>query len=155
MTEPEAFEGQFSRRFFHAPATLNPCGQRLRVLVIDDDRDTADSLTTVLGLFGHEAFTAYSGWTGLGLARSLRPDVILCDLAMPGMDGFTLVEQLHDDPDLGNTTFIAASGYGTNSDLARAHLAGFHLHLLKPLDLDRLRDILAECARRRSLRQRG
>jgi CheY-like chemotaxis protein len=154
FVQPESFEGHWHPRLFDACAGI-PAGaprRTLRVVVIDDDRDNADSLATVLRLFGYEAHTAYSGQAGIEAALAVLPDAVLCDLAMPGMDGYTVVQSLRDDPALSGTTFIAESGYGSDGDCARAQSAGFHLHLLKPLDLQRLHEILTECAQRHGLR---
>jgi two-component system, OmpR family, response regulator len=110
----------------------------LRVLIVDDNRDAADTLATLLKLEGFEASAAYSGWSALEAARANVPDCIIADLAMPGMNGFELAHQIRADPRFKRVRLIAHSSFG-DDDLAReADRAGFHFRLTKasdPLDL--------------------
>jgi PAS domain S-box-containing protein len=122
-----------------------PTGER-RVLVIDDNRDSADSATTILRLLGHQAETAYDGRQALEVARRFPADVILLDLAMPGMDGFETLRQLRALPGMGRAFAIAMTGYGTSDDKRRTVEAGFDAHLTKPVELEALVGLLAERA---------
>jgi CheY-like chemotaxis protein len=110
-----------------------------RVLLIDDDRDTVVSLTQLLQYFGHQIEVAYDGVEGVAKAASFQPDVILCDIGMPGeLNGLDVAETLRARKDMSNLTLVALTGYGSDSDVARCRDAGFAFHLLKPVDGIRL-----------------
>lgn len=110
-----------------------------RVLLIDDDRDTVVSLTQLLQYFGHSIEVAFDGREGLAKAAVFRPDVVLCDLGMPGkVNGLVVAESLSARTDLPQMTLVALTGYGSDSDVARCREAGFAYHLLKPVDGIRL-----------------
>jgi PAS domain S-box-containing protein len=119
-------------------------GLPLRILVIEDNRDAADSLKEALELNGHRVETANTGPEGLAKARAICPDVVICDLALPGIDGFEVARRIRADPVLGRTPLVALSGYVGEEDLARSKQAGFDRHLAKPPDLDMLERTLAE-----------
>jgi CheY-like chemotaxis protein len=106
-----------------------------RVLLIDDDRDTVVSLTQLLEYFGHRIEVAYDGLEGIQKATSFHPDVVLCDIGMPGeINGLGVAERLKSVGELSNLTLVALTGYGSDSDIARCREAGFAYHLLKPVD---------------------
>lgn len=113
-----------------------------RLLVIDDNRDAADSLALLLRSMGHEARACYDGAAGLEEARRMRPDVVFLDLVLPGLDGFEVARQLRADPRLARTLIVGLSGFGADDDRARALAAGFDHHLVKPLDLDFVKSLL-------------
>ncbi len=117
---------------------------RRRVLLIEDVRDSADTLSDILRLNGHEVAVAYSGPDGIARAREFRPDVVLCDIGLPGMDGYAVARALRADEALREPRLVALSGYALPEDLQRAARAGFDRHLAKPPDLDALEAILAE-----------
>ena len=106
-----------------------------RVLVIEDNVDSAQTLKEALELNGHRVEVAYTGLEGLQKAHASRPDVVLCDIGLPGMNGFELAKAMRADPDLGSATLIALSGYALPEDVDQARAAGFDLHLAKPPDL--------------------
>jgi PAS domain S-box-containing protein len=118
-------------------------GGGLRILVIEDNRDTADSLQELLTLIGHQVEVAYAGPAGLELASRFRPDVVLCDIGLPGLDGFEVARALRRDPAARDAYLVAQSGYGQEEDRRRARAAGFDLHLRKPVGLAELQRILA------------
>ena len=89
------------------------------VLVVDDNRDSADMLAIVLRHHGHNVQVAYSGPTALEVAREQRPSVILLDLGMPSMDGYTVARHLRDQPETKNALIVAVTGYGLAGDRAR------------------------------------
>ena len=120
----------------------------LRVLVIDDNRDSADSATDVLRLLGNHVETAYDGRTGIAKAARLRPHVILLDLAMPGMDGFEARRALRDQPGSSQAFLVAMTGFGNEEDKRRTRDAGFDAHLIKPVELDALVALLNEARTR-------
>jgi CheY-like chemotaxis protein len=120
----------------------------LRVLVVDDNHDGADSLLLVLQAYGHEARAAYDGESGLKLAREFRPDVVLLDLGMPGLDGYEVARRLRHDEGLHDALLVAVTGWGEEEARRRSAEAGFDLHLLKPADLGQLQRLLAEAGGR-------
>ncbi len=121
-----------------------PEGQRLKILVVEDNRDAAESTRLLLKLAGHEARAAYSGPEGLNIARTFQPDVILCDIGLPdGMSGYDFARHVRQDPELAASYIVALTGYGRDEDQRQAHEAGFDLHLTKPVDFDILRRALA------------
>ena len=105
-----------------------------RVLVVDDNVDAADSLATMLGLFGHSVRTVYSGADALALAKDFRPSVVFCDIGMPGMTGYEVAQSFRADATLAPTRLVAVTGWGSEDDRRRALEAGFDLHLVKPVD---------------------
>jgi PAS domain S-box-containing protein len=112
-----------------------PAARSLRVLVVEDSRDAAESLRMLLELSGYHVAVAYAGPTGLETARTFRPDVVLCDIGLPGgMDGYAVARALRDDPELFGVALIALSGYGREEDQRQARRAGFDRHLTKPMD---------------------
>ncbi len=117
---------------------------RHRVLVVDDNRDAAQSAATLLKLAGHDVRTAFTGAAGLEVAREFRPGVILCDIGLPGgMSGYDVARAVRQDAALSSTYLIAVTGYGREEDHRDAAAAGFALHLTKPVDCERLYDVLA------------
>lgn len=124
----------------------------LRVLVIDDNRDSADSATDVLRLLGNHVETAYDGEGGIALANRLRPHVILLDLAMPGMDGFEARRRLREQSGADGAFLVAMTGFGNEEDKRRTRAAGFDAHLTKPVELDALVALLNEARDRAGAR---
>jgi CheY-like chemotaxis protein len=127
----------------------------LRVLVIDDNRDSADSATDVLRLLGNQVESAYDGEAGLSVARRLRPHMILLDLAMPGMDGYEVRRRLRAEPHSENALLVAMTGFGNEQDKRRTQEAGFDGHLTKPVELDALVSLLNEARTRAGLPTAG
>ncbi len=126
-----------------------PPAVRRRILVIEDDADAAESLRDALEMDGHEVAVAHNGPDGLASARAALPDVLLCDLGLPGMDGFAVARAFRADEALQAVFLIALSGYGRPDDLDRAAHAGFDRHLLKPPDFDALEALLRTLGRER------
>jgi two-component system CheB/CheR fusion protein len=114
-----------------------------RVMVVDDNRDGAESLAMLLRFWGHEPELAHDGPSAVELAEAARPDVVLLDIGLPGMDGYQVARRLRDrlDP---RTMLVALTGYGQDEDRRRAREAGFDHHLIKPVDMDALRALLAD-----------
>lgn len=118
-------------------------GDPLRVLIVEDNRDAADSLRMVLELTGHKAEVAYTGHQAIEKAKKIRPAVVLCDLGLPGgMSGYDVARALRQDPQTANIRLLAISGYGQPEDRERARDAGFDLHLTKPVTPEDLQRIL-------------
>jgi CheY-like chemotaxis protein len=117
-------------------------GKPLRILVVEDHRDTADSLRLLLELYGYEVAVAYSGEDGVKAAEQYRPDVVLCDIGLPGLDGYRVARRLRDNPTTARARLIAVTAYGQDEDRRRSHEAGFQHHLVKPMDPDALLRLL-------------
>jgi len=113
-----------------------------RVLVVDDNHDSADSLGLLLQLTGHEVRTAYDGPTALEAARSYRPEVAVVDLGLPRMDGCELARRLRQQPGWDAVLLVALTGYGTDEDRRRTREAGFDNHLVKPVEFEALQRLL-------------
>jgi two-component system CheB/CheR fusion protein len=114
------------------------------VLVIEDDHDAGQALVEVLELEGHRVALAGDGQSGIAMARALKPDVVLCDIGLPDLDGFKVARVLRDDASLTTTRLVALSGYGRAEDRFRSREAGFDLHLTKPPSLEALQEALRE-----------
>jgi PAS domain S-box-containing protein len=117
---------------------------RRRILVVDDNRDAADSLCALVKFWGHECWCAYDGASALPLADLHAPDVVLLDIGLPGMDGYEVAARLREHAALHGTILIALTGYGQPEDRERTRRAGFSHHLLKPVDTDALREMLGK-----------
>jgi two-component system, sensor histidine kinase len=107
----------------------------LRVLVVEDDRDAAESLRALLVLSGHQVMVAHSSQQGMEAARTLEPHVVLCDIGLPGEDGYVVGTMLRQSRH-GTARLIAVTGRGGPRDRLRALAAGFDEHLVKPVDPD-------------------
>ncbi len=119
----------------------NDSSSRLRVLVVDANADSADSWAILLGLWGYETRVAYTGPNGLDVARIYHPDVVLSEIALPGMDGYLLAQHLR--AELRQVELIAVTGYGREVDRSRAQEAGFSHHFVKPADAGEVHVALA------------
>ena len=129
---------------FVRPAKRMPAGG-LRILVIEDNEDAAETLGELLALDGHEVELAFEGPTGIERAQRLRPQVVISDLGLPGdVDGYALARALRADPSMPEAYLIALSGYTDERARQRSREAGFDVHLAKPLDIRRLEQILSE-----------
>jgi len=117
-------------------------GNQRRILVIEDDVDVADGLQAALEIDGHAVEVAKNGSDGLSRARDFQPEVVLCDIGLPGMNGYDVARAFRADPDLRATVLVALSGYAQAEDIERARGAGFDRHLAKPASIDNLKRIL-------------
>jgi PAS domain S-box-containing protein len=115
----------------------------LRVLIIEDNVDAANSLSEVLGLGHHQVAVAYNGPEGIAKAREFQPEIVLCDIGLPGMDGYQVARAFRADTRLREVYLVALTGYALPEDLQEAQQAGFHRHLAKPPSLDNLEALLA------------
>jgi len=116
----------------------------LRILVVDDNEDAADSAAMLLQLSGHDVRVAYSGTTALETAFAGQPHAVLLDLALPRMDGYEVARRLRQIPGLENVLLVAVSGYGREADRQRSSEAGFDAHLLKPVHPATVEALLGE-----------
>ncbi len=120
-----------------------PTKPSLRVLVVDDNVDTVTTLALLVQESGHEVRTAYDGSAVLEAALDYRPNVVLLDIGLPGLNGFEVAKRLRQQPALQNAVLVAMTGYGRDSDRQRSQEAGFDHHLVKPGDFGKVLDILA------------
>lgn len=115
-----------------------------RILVIEDNLDSAHAMGMVLRIQGHDVTLAFTGAEGLEKARELRPEVILCDIGLPGLDGYEIARAVRCDESIATTFLVALTGYASPQDVRQATEAGFDVHLAKPLSFDRLGRIFDE-----------
>jgi len=115
----------------------------LRVLVVDDMADAAESLAEVLAAWGCQTRTALGGQAGLETARAFAPDAVLMDIGMPGMDGYETARRLREETRGKGLLLVALSGYGQDQDRQKSREAGFDAHLVKPVDYGQLQRLLA------------
>ena len=114
----------------------------MRVLVVDDEIDTAETLAEVLETMGHVVRTAPDGVHALAAAADFAPEVVLLDLGLPGMDGFEVARRLRAQPTSSSMRLIAVTGYGQDLDRKNTERAGFDAHMVKPLKLAALEQLL-------------
>lgn len=114
----------------------------LRILVIEDNPDAAESLRDMLELNGHTVETALNGQDGLNTVGAFRPEVVLCDIGLPGMDGYQVAAALRQMPEACRTILVAITGYGREEDRQRSQESGFDLHLTKPVNFAELNRLL-------------
>jgi PAS domain S-box-containing protein len=131
-----------------APSTAGPENSALprsshRILIVDDNRDGADSLRVILQLMGNDARTAYDGQAGVELAGQFRPDVVLLDIGLPKLNGYEACRRIREQAWGKNVVLIAVTGWGQDEDRRRSHAAGFDHHMVKPVDPDGLMKLLA------------
>jgi signal transduction histidine kinase/ActR/RegA family two-component response regulator len=119
-----------------------PDDDAMRVLIVDDNTDSARTLALMVELLGMQHRVAHDGPTALSLARAFKPDVGLLDIGMPGMDGYELARALHDDPQHAGMVLIAITGWSRAQDQKQARAAGFADHFRKPADIVRLSALL-------------
>lgn len=130
------------------PPEAAPSPAKLRILVVDDHADVAESLAWLLELQGHTVETADCGLKGIEKARAFRPRVILLDIGLPDISGYEVARRLRELPDTRQIFLIAVSGYGQPEDLKQSKSAGFNHHLLKHVDISDLSALLATVAAR-------
>ncbi len=121
-----------------------PASKGRRVLVVDDNRDLAESLAMVLRLWGHEVHVAYDGRAALEAAQRHAPEVVFLDIGLPHLDGFEVARRLRQRPELKAARLVAITGYGREEDRRRSREAGFDLHLTKPVDPTDLQPLLTD-----------
>jgi signal transduction histidine kinase len=128
-------------------ASAPGAGGPLRVLVVDDNADAADSLVALLEVLGHAAIVAHDGVDGLQAARTFLPDLVFLDIGLPGMSGYEVAREIRRTPALQRVLLIALTGWGSQSDQEQSHEAGFDQHLTKPVSLEALEQALAAASR--------
>jgi CheY-like chemotaxis protein/two-component sensor histidine kinase len=117
---------------------------RRRILVVEDNVDSARTLGMLLEIMGHEVRVAHDGESALEAAPGFAPQVVLCDIGLPGMDGYEVARRLRALPGLRGAVLVAQTGWGQEEDRRRAASAGYDHHLVKPIDPDALNELLAQ-----------
>jgi PAS domain S-box-containing protein len=125
------------------PAAEQRAGHGRRVLVVDDNADSAESMCLLLELWGHQARVARDADQALALALEMRPDLVLLDIGLPVVNGFEVARRMRARPELARTTLVAMTGYGHEDDRQRSREAGFVAHLVKPVATAELQGVLA------------
>jgi CheY-like chemotaxis protein len=118
------------------------------ILIVDDNQDAADSLGALLGLMGNEVHIAYDGEQALEMAAALEPRVVLMDIGLPKLNGYEAARRMRALPGLRDALIVALTGWGQGEDRRRSREAGFDHHLVKPVALDDLQNVLAQPAGR-------
>jgi PAS domain S-box-containing protein len=129
-----------------APAARASTERPMRVLVVDDQPDVADSVAMLIETFGHSARAVYDGAEALAIIQKDMPDVLFADIGMPGMTGYELAERVRANPLLSGVRLVALTGYGRKEDRSRVIEAGFDLHIMKPVTDIELHSALAKVA---------
>lgn len=124
------------------PGRPSATRKKSRILVVDDNEDVAILTARLLGMSGYEVQTAFDGLKAVDLARAFRPEVILLDIGLPGLNGYEVASVLKGDESCRGATFVALTGYGEESAVLRSKRAGFHHHLTKPIDFSVLAEII-------------
>jgi len=142
----QAFDGEAvaARSTTTSPAGADLPTAARRILIVDDNRDAADSLAAMLRLRGHATHVAYDGRGALETAHTRAIDVVLLDIDLPDMDGYEIARRLRLEQSGNASRFIAITGFGTDDDRERSRAAGFVEHLVKPIDHDRLLQLLRD-----------
>lgn len=120
-----------------------PSDLPLRVLIVDDNLDTAGSLALLLRMWGHEVRTTHDGLSALEAAAQFHPDAVVLDIGLPVLDGFEVASRLRAQPEFARTLIVGSSGYSRESDRRRAAEVGINLYFVKPFDPWRLESILS------------
>jgi PAS domain S-box-containing protein len=142
---PAAPQSRSQERTAQAPVQSD---HPLRVLVVDDNVDAAETLRLLLTMSGHDIDTAHSGETALQTANDFRPEVVLLDIGLPGLNGYQVAERIRRTPELKKVVLIAMTGYGQEEDRQRTQQAGFNFHLVKPVDPQQLQELLTTLAKK-------
>jgi PAS domain S-box-containing protein len=116
--------------------------KRRRLMVIDDNKDAAESMSMLFELWGHEVICVYDGRSALETAAKYRPDAVFLDIGLPGMDGYEIAERLRELPESAHTVLVAITGYGQDEDRRRSREAGIDHHLVKPVAPETLHKLL-------------
>lgn len=130
-----------SPRGYTRPMAGVPRAAGSRILVVDDSVDSAETLGELLRIWGHEVRLAHDGPGAITAARDYRPEVVLLDIGLPGMDGFAVATELRKEG-IGGRMLVALTGYGEQQDRQRTREVGFDHHLVKPIDPDTLQKLL-------------
>jgi len=122
---------------------LKKAAERFRILVVDDNPDSALSLAMMLSIMGHETRTAHDGESAVTTAESFRPEVILLDIGLPKLNGYEVAQRIRNSPWGGGMFLIAVTGWGQDEDRQRSAEVGLNAHMVKPVEPSALEKLLA------------
>jgi CheY-like chemotaxis protein len=122
--------------------TRQPASGGRRILVVDDNVDAAETISMLLKIKGHQVHVRHSGQEGVDAAESLRPEVVILDISMPGMNGYDACRLIREQPWGKRILVIALTGFGQEEDIRLSREAGFDSHFVKPVDFALLTDLL-------------
>lgn len=125
-----------------APLDEAVAAMKLRVLVVDDNADAAESLAEILSIYGHESRVADSGASALAIVREFKPALVLLDIGMPGMNGYETARRIRAQDPSGQVTLAALTGWGAEADRIKATEAGFDHHFTKPVEPGKVNGVL-------------
>lgn len=125
---------------------LSPVATPLRVLIVDDNVDAAESMEMLLKVTGHDVRMVHDGQAALETALDYRPSVMVCDIGLPGLNGYEVAKRIRQDPILNHIVLVALTGYGQELDRETSLQAGFDHHMVKPAGFAQLQQILATVA---------
>lgn len=128
------------------PVNHNAAPRRFRILVVDDNHDSALSLAMMLSIMGHETRTAHDGESALSTAQSFLPDVVLLDIGLPKLNGYEVAQRIRGSPWGASMFLIAVTGWGQDEDRQRSTEVGLNLHMVKPVEPAALEKLLARLA---------
>lgn len=141
-----ATEFGITKKTFEKTTAIAEC---LRLLVVDDQRDSADTLARLLQALGHEVRAAYTGHGALSEAETFQPDALFLDIGLPDLDGIEVCRRLRTTELMRDMFVVAMTGWGQAEDKQRTEQAGFNVHLIKPVSGDDLMKLLAEISNRK------
>lgn len=127
-------------------ATPEKMAGTLNILIVDDNIESAQTLGWMVEIFGHKPTLSHTGQDALGMVNALAPNVVLLDIGLPGMNGYEVCKAMRQLPDMANTTFIAQTGWGQAEHRERSKEAGFDFHLVKPVDIVELENLITKIA---------
>ncbi len=119
-------------------------GDLLKILIVDDNIDSAVSMAMLLRLVGNDTQTAHDGEAGFAAASSFRPDIVLLDIGLPKFDGYQVARMIRAEPWGAAMYLVAVTGWGQEEDRRNTALAGFNLHMVKPVELETLEKLLRD-----------
>ena len=120
-----------------------PSPPQRRILVVDDDVDAAEALADLLRDYGHEVGTAHDGPGAIETASDFHPEIVLLDIGLPVMNGYEVAARIRSIPELWDVYLAAITGWGSEEDRRRSREAGFHCHMVKPVDIPALERLLS------------
>lgn len=129
-------------------AAVPKAGRAIRILFIEDNKDLAELLSSAVSMLGHEVYAAYDGLEGIAKARDMQPDVIFCDIGLPGKSGYKVAKTIREDGKLKSTYLVALTGYASEYDIEHAKESGFDRHLAKPVNAGDIEIVLSEALSR-------
>jgi len=125
------------------PIKEPPPSMPRRVLIVDDSEDGAESMAMLLQVAGHDTYKAHDGYSAIAAAERLRPDAVLLDIGLPGLNGYEVCSRIRREPWGKQMVLVALTGWGQEEDRQQSSEAGFDAHMVKPVDHDALLEFLA------------